>query len=268
MRDETVDPRIDKMIAALYGELSESEDRAFRRLLEKDEALRAEWEELKEGQDFLAGWKVEERVPSFVLMGEASAPPSPASGGWLVRLREAIGSVGAGPAWGLATATAAFFAFVLADARFQRKLEHELALRDAQTATSPPRPSPGRDLIAELGGGRSIEGGQGAAGIVQTGSDAFLTSDDLQSYNTELMRTLVELLNEYDARRTDEVSGLIKALYERLNSQQVFDYRQINNRIDAVGAELLLEKDRHDRALDELLGPARDTTAPTTGGKE
>jgi hypothetical protein len=268
MRDETVDPRIDKMIAALYGELSESEERAFRRLLEKDERLRAEWEELSASRRLLAGWSVEERVPSFVLIeGEREARvTAPAPGGFLARLGQALRALGPGPVWGLATATAAFVAFVLADMRFERRLERELAARDA--ALAPPPAATTRDPFAELGAGRAIEPAGEAAELVQVGSDTrYLTADDLQKYNGELMTTLVELLNQYDARRADDVNGLIQALYERVNRQQLFDSRQLNNRIDAVGAELLLEKDRHERALDDLLGPARNAETPAGSEK-
>jgi anti-sigma factor RsiW len=286
MRDETVDPRIDKMVAALYGELSESEERAFHRLLDKDEALRAEWEELQEGRKLLAGWKVEERVPSFVLVEgeEAERAPARAGGSWLQRFRDSVRSLGAGPAWGLATAAAALFAFVLADMRFQSRLEQELAARlpDSRPALNA-APAAADDPLAGLGRGQSVEPvGPGRATIVpqDPGSEirqvsskgSFLTQDDLSTYNSELMTTLVDLLNQYDARRADEVSGLVQALYERVNSQQVFDYRQVNNRIDAVGAELLLQKDRHERTLDQLLGPARvngdSGQAPTTDREE
>ena len=270
MRDDTVDPRIDKMVAALYGELSESEERAFHRLLEKDAELRAEWEELSEGRKMLAGWQVEERVPSFVLVGgENERRVSAESGGGLLdKLRDLVRSLGPGPVWGLATAAAAFFAFVLADARFQSRLERELAVRDAATAPAPQERSGSRGTLPGLGEGRPVlESTSGE--IRQVSADSpYLTTGDLESYNTELMTTLVELLNQYDARRADEVNGLVQALYERLNSQQVFDYRQVNNRIDAVGAELLLQKDRHERALDELIGPARIEPAPTTGTEE
>jgi hypothetical protein len=144
--------------------------------------------------------------------------------------------------------------------RFQGRLERELAARDA--AVAPPA-TVTRDPLADLGKGLPLERTGDAAEILQVGSDTrYLTAEDLQKYNGELMATLVELLNQYDSRRADDVNGLVQALYERINRQQLFDSRQLNNRIDAVGAELLLEKDRHERALDELLGPARKTKTP------
>jgi len=112
MRGESIDPRIDKMMAALYGELSEAEERAFLRLLEKDDALRAEWDELRESRELLAGWKVEESVPCFILMEGERAPRRTPSAGWLERLRGAVRNLGAVPTWGLATAAVAVLAFV------------------------------------------------------------------------------------------------------------------------------------------------------------
>ena len=63
-RHDAVDPKIDRLIAALYGEMSDAERRDFDAELAADPALRAEWEEISGTRSLLAGWELEERVPS------------------------------------------------------------------------------------------------------------------------------------------------------------------------------------------------------------
>jgi anti-sigma factor RsiW len=141
MSDEKIDPRIDRMMAALYGELTESEERAFRRLLEKDDRLRVEFEELKETRRLLGGWEVEERVPSFVLIdgeGErAAGRPAAIGSGWLERVRGALRGLGATPAWGLATAAVVLLVLAIAGFRIE-SIDGGIAFRFGE----PPRPRP------------------------------------------------------------------------------------------------------------------------------
>jgi len=109
-------------------------------------------------------------------------------------------------------------------------------------------------------------------GARRSASGPFVTPEDLNNYHQELMTSLVSLLNDYDARRAEDVSGLVQSLYERVNNQQLYDYRQVNDRIDALGAELLFQEDRHEQSLDELLGPERSgrqgNPAPTNETEE
>ena len=124
-----VDPRIDKMMAYLYGELPEAEERAFRRLLEKDDALRAEFEELSDVRQMLGGWEVEERVPSFVLVGDAdSAQRDRKSGGGLAKILEPFRGFAVTPAWGLAAAAAILLVLAVGQFRVER-VDGGVALR-------------------------------------------------------------------------------------------------------------------------------------------
>ena len=53
MTDKPLDPERARMIKALYGELSPEEMEEFNGALERDEALRRDWEELRAVRGFL-----------------------------------------------------------------------------------------------------------------------------------------------------------------------------------------------------------------------
>jgi len=270
---EDVDPRIDKMIAFLYGELPASEERAFRRLLETDVALRSELEELSRTRESLAAWRLEEHVPTFVLVDEGTSRPAPApvaAPSLLARLRESLRALGAGPAWGLATAAAALVVLAAAGFRAER-VPGGVAFRfgGARPAVSPADDLPG------LGPGQPIEmarrpeaSGPAGGAVVPVGAE-YLTQDEFESYNTELMTTLAGLLNRYDERRDRETAELLQALYQRINERQGFDYERVNRRIDALGESLVLETSRN-RTIEELLRAAQrpsDSSGPARGAE-
>ncbi len=90
MTADALDPRRDRMIAALYGELSAEEERAFHEALATDAGLRAEWEELTAARGFLQESRVEEKAPafSFLLPVDSSSDRALQSHGVTVREEE------------------------------------------------------------------------------------------------------------------------------------------------------------------------------------
>lgn len=251
MKDENLDPKIDRMIAALYGELSESEERAFHRLLEKDDALRAEWEELRESRRILSGWEVEERVPSFVMLeGAAGRSAERAGAPWWRRLLAPLQGFGPGPAWAMATAAIAVAAFFLADARMDSKVEQQVASRLGSTPSVTGGTGSTGVALEDLARSR---GGQGSE-VVQTAG--YVTRDELQDSNEQLMQSLAALLNDYSEKKDGETLDLLRAMYERVNQQQLYDYRQLAGRIDDLGRELVVSRGMAEQKIEELLGPA------------
>jgi len=121
MTAESLDPRRESLVAALYGELSAEEERALRALLAEDAELRAEWEALSESRAFLVRAAAEEQAPAFVFLdpeplSRHSLPSSPvarAAGGLLAALRA--------PAFGFGLAAAALFVLMIAGLRVDRQ---------------------------------------------------------------------------------------------------------------------------------------------------
>jgi len=256
MKDESLDPRIDRMMAALYGELSESEERAFHRLLERDEALRAEWEELRGTRTAIARWEVEDRVPRFVLLEDAglrraqTGPRAGAVGRWLEPFR----ALRMNWASWLVTAAVAGVAFLAAEARFEQQLEARLAPARGEMAQRPPteigtRPEvPIEDLLARPGAGS-----EASPVVPVTGS--WVTRDELDANRDDMLQSLAVLLNQYDQQEDQETLDLLQAMYERLNRQQLYDFRQLAGRVDDLGRELIVNRSVAEQKIEELLGP-------------
>lgn len=263
MKDESLDPRIDKMMAALYGELPESEMRAFERVLEKDAALRAEWDELRGSRQFLEHWDVEDRAPSFVMMETEAAAPSAAAARpslWS-RFTEAVRGWGAAPGFALGAAAVAIAVFTLSGGD-DDELRAEIASLRAQVeqASSGPAATPSGTprLTLDDIAARELTTTPPAStgGVIQQASGSFLTRDEWNQDREEFMQSLVSLLNEYGDRKDAENLDLLQAMYERINQQQLYDYRQLSGRVDDLGRELLVNRSLAEDKIEQLLGPA------------
>ena len=269
---EDIDPRIDKMIAFLYGELPPAEEAAFRRLLDSDEALRLEFAELSSARGALSEWKLDEPVPSFVLVEGATAPkaapaaPRISGDGLLRRFFASLRGFGSSPAWGFATAATALVVLAFAGFRVER-VPGGIAFRMGQVppAATAPRELPG------VGAGPTFElgtrPGSSAGTDVVPVSGSYLTQEEFNSYNGQLMTTLATLLNQYDQRRDREMTDLMQNLYRRVNDQQVFDYERTNRRIDALG-EVLGTPSRSTNVEDLLKNDRSKPSNPAPGAGE
>lgn len=271
--NENLDPRIDKMMAFLYGELPPAEDKAFRRMLESDAALRAEMEELTEVRGALAAWNVEEHVPSFVLVDQGAARKTKrASTGESVwsRLLDSLRSLGAAPAWGLAAAALLLFALAGTGFRVER-VPGGIAFRLGSEGTAPETqqaPSPSaEDPLRNLGPGQPLElaSPQREGGGPVPVSASYMTREEFDSYNGQLLSTLAALLNDYDVRRDQETADLMQGLYRRVNEQQVFDYERVNRRLDALGMQVAVDRGR---SLDGPQGADSTTNQSVPGRTE
>jgi hypothetical protein len=243
MNEHPIDPRIDKMMAYLYGELPEAEERVFRRLLEKDDTLRAELEELQSSRDILAGWRVEERVPSFILMEREGRERS----NFWERLIAPLRGLAISPAWGLAATAVVLLVLAVAGLRIE-PLGNGIAFRFGEPSTLETLAPDGLPLQNVS---RSRPPGSTPSAAV-AGSE-YLTREELQAYNHELMRSLVMLLNNYDARREEDFTGLVRTVYDQVSSQQDYDFEQLHRRVDSLGRELVIDRNRYARSLDDLL---------------
>lgn len=264
---EDVDPRIDKMIAFLYGELPPAEEAAFRRLLDADATLRTEFQELTSARGLLAEWKVEETVPSFVLVENAAERKAPAAEsrpggeGPVRRFFASLRGFAATPGWAFATAAVALVVLGFSGFRVER-VQGGVAFRLGGSRPA----APAERQLPGVGPGLPIEPGTRPAG--SSGSDvvpvgSYLTQEEFNSYNSQLMATLAELLNQYDQRRDREVTDLVQGLYRRVNDQQMFDYERTNRRIDALGDQLQLGSSRGTSVEDLLKGAERQSKPPS-----
>jgi hypothetical protein len=242
---EPLDPRIDRMIASLYGELSGAEEIEFQRLLTEDPELRSEYEELRGTRAHMKGWKIERTAPSFVMLEKER---SAFSGGLRARFARGFRALSGPSGWALAGAAAALFGLFLAGARVER-FDGGVALRFG----APERPV---ELAQPLGPPEGLETKRPSEpGLVPASVAPYVTREELQTYNDQLMRSLVILLNEYSDRHEGDVAGLVRAVYDQMSIQQSYDYQELAHRLEALGTEMLLEKSRRavSPTLEELL---------------
>ncbi len=255
MFEENANPRIEKLVAYLYGEMPEAEERAFRRLLEKDEELRAEYEELRDAREVLGSWEVESAASSFFLVpAEESEGSSSAATGWFARLKSMLDVLGGRPAWGLAAGAAIVLVLAVGGFRVER-IDSGIAFTFGGESARESRGGP--DAVEPvLPPGEPIELRQGSAGVpagiqdrLLTTTDArdlYLTREEFDYYSTDMMGSFVSFLNDYDLRRENEMTGLVREMYRRISDQQSREYDDLRRQIDALGVELLLREARID----------------------
>lgn len=280
MKDEPIDPRIDTMIASLYGELSEDEERAFQKLLAEDADLRAEWEEMKGTRAALRGWEVDEPAPSFVLVDRADRPDRARR----ARSRAAeragrLAALFARPAAlpAIAALAAAAIIAILAINRFRvertdRGFAFEFGAgapaivaangaRDAHDA-APVQPaaasgSAAQYLARETAPSWRDAGGPGDAtdaAIVPVSDQApYMTRKEFETYSDGMAKTIVAILNEYGQKNEREMSRVLWSLYKDLDQKQTAAYGDLRGRIDAVGVGLLVEQSKADAKLEDLI---------------
>jgi hypothetical protein len=250
MFEENANPRIEKLVAYLYGEMSEAEERAFRRLLEKDEELRAEYEELRDAREVLGSWEVESAASSFFLVpAEESAESASAATGWFARWRSVVNALGSRPAWGLAAGAAIVLVLALGGFRVERIADGVAftfgseSVRDASVGPGSTEPilPPGEPIELRQGSASVPAGIQDRLLTTTDARDLYLTREEFDYYTTDMMGSFVSFMNNYDLRRENEMTGLVREMYRRISDQQSREYDDLRRQIDALSVELLRE---------------------------
>jgi len=258
MKEHGIDPRIQKLMASLYGELSEEEERAFQAELADDDALRAEWEELRDARVFLKAWEAEEPGQSFVFVEPARTPASgrrgpAAGGGWFRRL----GGLLPPSAWGFAGATAALTVLILAGFRVDR-VENGVAFRFGEPTRT------ARVAGTMTPGDRLSPPGQGAAyprvlspsgtGVLPAAADGYVTQAQLDAYTARLLTTMTSVLGDFEQKRNGELAYVLQSFYQDLSSRQLQSYDELRGQIQGVGLGLMAEQTKANARLESLVG--------------
>ena len=258
MTNGPLDPRIDMMVAALYGELSDDERAQFETQLAQDPQLRAEWDELRGTRKALASWEIEETPPSFVLM-EPTGGPSRASvrhraersaETWGERLRGLLTNRGQ---LGWAVAAAASFLLVLSWSGFRVQWEgNGIAFRfgdaprlEQQNGTGPGGAPAGENLAQfatdSLGTHIPLTGRFGTA----SNESPYLTRDEFQAYTQGVALAFGDLLHaaEYNRVKNEQFSGYMRSLYEGLEDRQAETYLDLRGRIETIRYDMVRTDD-------------------------
>lgn len=222
-RHEAVDPKIDRLIAALYGELSDAEQADFEAQLAVDPALRAEWEEISDTRSLLTGWELEDRVPSFVVVPAVVTRPR-VSMGWAEGLRERFGNWFSVGGWVVAGAAAAVLVMLARDIRIE-KTPNGIAFNFGKQAPAnhviPADPSAG-----DFGG---------TPQLVNDGANGgqYVTKNELDQQSAAILRMMSAYMDDYRGRRDQELGAALRSLYGNLNARQASQYEDLLGKIDA-----------------------------------
>jgi hypothetical protein len=265
MKNESIDPRIERLVALLYGELPETEAQALRKEIEGDPALRAEWEELTGARSFLGAWELPEESPGFVFVNEPAIAPRRRAG-FRERLRGLV------PSWSYGLAAAAVAVLILAIGGFRvERMDNGIAFRMGSEKAK--TPAIADDLRADGGSGVpltsppvqavSTEPVSSNPATMPQGMETatpYLTKQEFQAYAAGMTQTMVALLNEYGRERDQEVGSALQVVLRNISEKQTEDYRDLRGRLDAFASGLSEEQMTTKAQLGYLLEQTRSTS--------
>lgn len=269
MKNDSIDPRVEKLVALLYGELPELEAQALRREIDADPALAAEWKELSEARSFLGAWEMPEESPGFVFVNEPEVAAR-RTAGFRSRLR------GLFPVWSWGLAAAATAVLVLAINGFRvEKLDNGLAFRFGHEKTettqvasnlSPdgvrgvPLGSPSALPVSNDPAAAQPVAAQPVTAAPADGASPYLTKQEFQAYAAGMTQTMAALLNEYGRQRDADVAAAMQLVLKNVTDKQTEDYRDLRGRFDALATGLGQEQLNTRNQLGYLLGQVRSTS--------
>ncbi len=282
MTENPLDPRMEKLVALLYGELPAEEERLLRLQIESDPALRAEWEALGGTRRMMQAWENEDAPPQFVFLQEEESrsaetrvvrPAMP----WRARLRGML----LGSGWAVAAAALVVAVLAVNDFRIVRQdggLTFRFGAASEPVASSEPVLSsePQGVPLEAVPMEPSIDrGGSGDPRILQA-SAPYLTREEFEVYNEGVARTIIGLLNEYGRQQEQEIAGVLTVAFGEMAAKHGQDYDDLRGRIEAIRLGLGGEQYRQGEQVDYLMNqnrsgielPVSDSPETETKGEE
>ncbi len=232
MKHKPLDPQRERMVAALYGELSPEQLRELEAACADDEALGRDWEELRATRSFLQQAGQEETEPDFTFVWPRDEPAR--AGGW----RAAPWRRWLVPAAsGFAAATAVFVALLAVGLRVDRG---------------------DRGVLIHLGHSPRDP-------VLTAAPDAYVTRAEVAELAQVLTATaqMTALrLDELELRQAGEQTAMARELYAALSQRQQHQFDDLRTRIELAPyrAAALLEPQLQPRSM-----PVRQTPYPNGG---
>ncbi len=196
MTEQTLDHWRERMVSALYGEVSAEEMQELEAAMQLDESLRQDWSELHEAR---VGLRIlaEEPVPADT---ETSFLPPNDGRNRLARRRWLLPA--AAGLVGFAAAASVCFVLLLAGLRIDRT---------------------GDGLLVRLGGSAAPPPSRG---------EAQLTRSEMAAYTQLLMEVTDARFAEAEQRQAATQSEVAQALFDALAQRQQYQYDDLRTRID------------------------------------
>ena len=256
MSKESFDPRVQKLVASLYGELSEAEERELAEELERDPGLRGDFEELRAARVFLTDWAGDEPAPGSIfteqpaLWTRAGLADTP----W-ARARQWMGHLMPAPAWGFGFATVVLLGLIVGGFRVDR-VDNGIALRFGRGA------APERVLMAGSPSDPDMPGNPAASPTLLDGTvDAlpvsatgpYVTQGQLREQQGQILEQMTALLADYEQRRNGELAYILQTFYQEIAGQQNRAITELQSQIEGVGLGLMAEQSRTNQRLETLV---------------
>lgn len=242
--NDPVDPRIDMLVAALYGELSDAERAEFEVLLASDDALRTEWEELSGTRTMLGAWELDERVPSFVMVDPGASRRRPVADGWWSRFSERFRGAFTFGGWAVAGAAAAVMVLAAGGLNVERTANgfaisfgeaEEAQVADVTPTNATPQGTALRTPVDRVSGTTASTGAaDGPLQQVSDGTGRYLTRDEFDQYTAGMLQMMASYLSDYRSRRDQEIGAALRTLYGDINQRQSLQYEDLLNKIDSM----------------------------------
>jgi hypothetical protein len=253
MNEETLDPKRQLLVSALYGELDPEGEQRFHALLEQDSALRSEWEELREARILLESATEPPSAPEFVFMEPVRADAKPR--------RRLFGFPLFSPAWGFAGVAAGLVILIGAGLRMDR-VDNALVLRFGPaptTLTSHPVPSSPIATTPQISPPVPVDGLK----IEPTAElGAPVTRDDLNAYSAGMLQAMSGLMGEAQVQEKRELAYILGQFYEQLRDEQDRKYESLRQRVDGVGLGLMAEQTRTNARISRLIDQVPEAAEP------
>lgn len=247
MKQKSLDPQRDRMVAALYGELPPDGLAELEAACAEDESLRRDWEELRTAKSFLQRAAQEETEPDFTFVWPRDEPARPRGWGLSAPWRWLVPA-----ASGFAAATAVFVALLAVGLRIDRTDRGVLVHLD-----SSPRDPALSTTAPELGTGSLF--------THHTAQDDYVTRGEVAALARMVnatARMTAARLDQLELRQAGEQTAMARELYAALSQRQQYQYDDLRTRIELAPyrAVALLEPQFQLRAM-----PVRQTPYPNGG---
>ena len=240
MKDTTLDPKRQLLIAALYGELDADGEARFQAAIDEDPVLRAEWDELRETRALLETASAAE--PAITREFVFVRPPE-TKATWRQRFFTFS------PAWGFASVACGLVILLGAGLRLDR-VDNGLVVRFGQAPVPQTQPKPEPVTPTRRPEITVPVPVDGDVRITPTSAHA-LTREDLNRSTIRTLEAMSNMVDDAQMEQNHKMAMILGQFYEEMRDEQDRKYRDLRQRVEAVGITQNRMNQRISRFIDQ-----------------
>ncbi|HET9235062.1 MAG TPA: hypothetical protein VFP10_13055 [Candidatus Eisenbacteria bacterium] len=249
MKDTTLDPKRQLLIAALYGELDADGEARFQAAIEADPVLRAEWDELRETRALLETASATEPAITreFVFVRPPETKPT-----WRQRI------FAFSPALGFASVACGLVILLGAGLRLDQ-VDNGLVLRFGPA----PVPAPQTQEPASRTTQPEVNLPIPTNGTRATPISQPVTREDLNLYSDRMLRAMETMVDDAQMEHNQRMARILGQFYEEMRDEQDRKYQILRQRVDGVGLGLMSEQNRMNQRISRFIDEGPVNELPT-----